>query len=828
VATKTWTGGGTTANPLSGAWSKSADWSPAGVPQAGDDVIVDGSGSYKVTLGGNTAALDSLLINNPGVTLAVGKFTLQVTGAGASALHLQSGKMTIAAGTIAASGMQIDSGSLSGNGTVAAPLTGAGTVKASGGSLDLTRTVAKGLLLRIDTTTPSDLKIDSTATAGAIPITSANQTLEIGSGGNLTIGAKESITNGSIRLDGGILRDNSGIVIGSGAALSGNGTVAGALSVSGSGTIGLDGGTLTDGSGIVFSQGGYLKGRGVVAAPLSGGSGNGFVLATNGTLELQSTANVHVLELGDNNSSSGEILKLDAASAAGGIDFNGSAQTLEIGAGASLTIGSNILSYSGGTYVSGLVSGTIQVDGGTLTDSLGPAIDLGGGLLTGHGTVAAQLIANSNVQTGTVAASGGTLEVTGPIALSPGNALLALSIGGGASDRLLLDAASSATSLGFAGATGALELNTAASLSLANALAIGANTVQLDGTGSTLTDAGGVTLAGGEIIGLGDLAANTDLSGYGTVGIPLDSADTVTASGGTLEFTAAVDGTVGSTFHIGSTAGSVLKFDGAVGAGAVNPSVIFDGGDGGAGILDLTSTSLANFHGIVAGFSDGEGIKVANATSGTLDSTGTVLTVFNGSSALGTITFVASLGGDTVNVSGGVISISDLTATLTSTTATEGAPISVNVTDDGAPVTGSIYQWQVSHDSGATWANATGLGAASATYTPAEADEGGVLRALVTYAEVTGTESATSNLANAVLDAAPSLSVVQSGNAVEGQTLIATPTASSDEALAVSYQWQSSGDGGATWNPIAGATGATYVQCGRGPDPDRDADRVER
>jgi VCBS repeat-containing protein len=48
-------------------------------------------------------------------------------------------------------------------------------------------------------------------------------------------------------------------------------------------------------------------------------------------------------------------------------------------------------------------------------------------------------------------------------------------------------------------------------------------------------------------------------------------------------------------------------------------------------------------------------------------------------------------------------------------------------------------------------------------------------------------------------------------NAAEGQTLIATPTASSDEAVTVSYQWQSSGDGGATWNPIAGATGATYV-----------------
>jgi hypothetical protein len=219
------------------------------VPKAGDDVIVDGSGAYTVTLSSNTAALNSLLINNPGVTLAVGKFMLQVAGAGASALHLQAGQITINQGTIAADGLQIDSGEmLSGKGTVAAALTGGGTVKASGGTLDLTASVGTGLALRINTTAGSDLKIDGTATAAnAIPINNTNQTLEIGASGSLAVGTKESITNGKIELDGGTLTDSIGISVGSGAHLTGWGAVtagAAASDIDGIGNVTASGGTL--------------------------------------------------------------------------------------------------------------------------------------------------------------------------------------------------------------------------------------------------------------------------------------------------------------------------------------------------------------------------------------------------------------------------------------------------------------------------------------------------------------------------------------------------------------------------------------------------------
>src|SRR6516165_2829142 len=144
------------------------------------------------------------------------------------------------------------SSSLSGWGSVAGSLSGNGTVTASGGTLDLIGSI-NGPQLLIATAAGSDLKIDGTATpAGAIAISSANQTLEIGAAGNLSIGAAETVSAGHIQLDGGSLADASGIALSAGATLSGKGTVSAA--VSGAGTITANGGILefknaVDGSG---------------------------------------------------------------------------------------------------------------------------------------------------------------------------------------------------------------------------------------------------------------------------------------------------------------------------------------------------------------------------------------------------------------------------------------------------------------------------------------------------------------------------------------------------------------------------------------------------
>src|SRR5262249_57830565 len=97
-----------------------------------------------------------------------------------------------------------------------------------------------GRPLAIASGSASVLKVDGTASSGAISISSANQTLEIGASGSLTLSAAESITNGTIRLDGGTLTDSSGVTIGSGATLTGTGTAGGNT---------LSGGTVTQSGG---------------------------------------------------------------------------------------------------------------------------------------------------------------------------------------------------------------------------------------------------------------------------------------------------------------------------------------------------------------------------------------------------------------------------------------------------------------------------------------------------------------------------------------------------------------------------------------------------
>src|SRR5262249_40773201 len=135
--------------------------------------------------------------------------------------------------------------------------------------------------------------------------------------------------------------------------------------------------------------------------------------------------------------------------------------------------------------------------------------------------------------------------------------------------------------------------------------------------GSLSGTSGNINLGGGALGATGTITVGSGLRilGMGTVQASVDGVGQLLAAGGLLEFTAAVDATTASDISIGATTGSVLKFDSTVGTAAVNPSVTFLGGNG---LLDLSATTLGNFHGVLAGFATGEGIKVANAASATL------------------------------------------------------------------------------------------------------------------------------------------------------------------------------------------------------------------
>ena len=162
--------------------------------------------------------------------------------------------VVMAGGTLTeGSGVTFNTATLGGFGTVAANLArtgGTDTITASAGTLDLTGTFGAGLAAAIDSTKVSDLKFDNTATSNtAIAISNANQSLEIGGSGNLTIGAAESITNGTIKLDGGSLTDTAGLTIGAGASLTGFGTI----------TTGTTGPTDFESTGTVTATGGALE-----------------------------------------------------------------------------------------------------------------------------------------------------------------------------------------------------------------------------------------------------------------------------------------------------------------------------------------------------------------------------------------------------------------------------------------------------------------------------------------------------------------------------------------------------------------------------------------
>jgi hypothetical protein len=124
--------------------------------------------------------------------------------------------------------------------------------------------------------------------------------------------------------------------------------------------------------------------------------------------------------------------------------------------------------------------------------------------------------------------------------------------------------------------------------------------------------------------------------------------------------------------------------------------------------------------------------------------------------------------------------------------------------------TSIAYQWQRSSD-GTTWTNiaaATGY-----TYTLGLADEGDEVRLLVTATNPDATVSAATTATTTVAASPPSAtsSPMISGTAQRGLTLTSTAGGWDGLGNVITDQWQRSGDSGATWTAIAGATAPSYT-----------------
>ncbi|HEY7987518.1 MAG TPA: calcium-binding protein, partial [Methylophilaceae bacterium] len=147
-------------------------------------------------------------------------------------------------------------------------------------------------------------------------------------------------------------------------------------------------------------------------------------------------------------------------------------------------------------------------------------------------------------------------------------------------------------------------------------------------------------------------------------------------------------------------------------------------------------------------------------------------------------------------------------------TATQNQVLTASNTLADADGLGTItYQWQSSADGGSTWTNING--ATANTYTLAEAEVGKLVQVTASYTDGHGTvENVTSTATSAVVNVndAPTGAVTIAGTATQNQILTASNTLADADGLGtISYQWQSSADGGTTWSNISGATASTYT-----------------
>ena len=187
---------------VSGDWATATDWSTGTIPGSGDDVFIDPSGTYTVTIDDAEAA-NSLTVNDTGATVADNNtLTIGTTLAvSAGTFELNSGG-TVAGGTLSANGgvFAFDGGTLSGvtyEGAIAlahfeAALTLTGTVTMTGAD-------GTGAGAINDIGASSQLVLAGAATIDNATIDLGNSASAAGSaiintgGGTATIGATTTI-----------------------------------------------------------------------------------------------------------------------------------------------------------------------------------------------------------------------------------------------------------------------------------------------------------------------------------------------------------------------------------------------------------------------------------------------------------------------------------------------------------------------------------------------------------------------------------------------------------------------------------------------------------
>jgi hypothetical protein len=350
MAAFTWT-----ATTGTNAWSTTGDWTPAGPPSAGSDVVIGAGNKASFTVTEDTTvSINSLTINGfssaKNSTLALTSGATLTVGAGGIVLDtFNTGVGAVIDGT----GKLIDNGAITGNGGITAS---SGTLELSGSGS------STGVSFNINNSAATTLELDlsgGVTTPGAFNLTSANQTLELAAG-TLTIQQAQVLAGGNLQIAGGTLDDAGGLAINTG-NLSGFGTIDASTAISGTGgAITATGGTLVLADSLGNSLAQSISIAASSALELGGGAGTGNTFtyqAASGSLDFASASGGITDTMAGMNvgtSSTTPTNFIDFAGQAGvtvsGTDeFTGTSATVDLSNGSVLTL-SGVTGNTGGNW----------------------------------------------------------------------------------------------------------------------------------------------------------------------------------------------------------------------------------------------------------------------------------------------------------------------------------------------------------------------------------------------------------------------------------------------------------------------------------------------
>lgn len=456
------------------------------------------------------------------------------------------------------------------------------------------------------------------ATAGGV-LTVSNTLLNNAGGTLLASGANSGLYLAASTIEGGTLATAAGGVIyaENNTSLDGSEAGIGALTNTGSvqvvnGNVAyLDGTIANSGTINIDSIGSTTELRlGTETVTLTGG----------GSILLSDNANNYIF------GNSGYFTLNNAGNTIAGAGQLGDGQMQLVNTGTVDATGSNALVLNAGSYdVSNGAGGLIEATatGGLsfttgIFSNAGTVAALGGNVTFGTG------VANLNALAGTLtggawsAASGGTLAITGgPIVVDAA----ALSLQGANS---LIEAGNGSTFTALGASLTSIAAGGSLFLGPQGALAVAA---------ANLTDAGGITLAGGTLTAKTiTLTAGATLAGLGSVKGAVADAGTVNATGsGTLAISGALSGK--GSLQIGNNA--TTSVGGKLTVAAVNFAA------GGTETLALASPAGATS--VISGFAHGDVIDLTKTAATALSYSGNtssgVLTVKNGTTVVATFNF---------------------------------------------------------------------------------------------------------------------------------------------------------------------------------------------